>query len=205
MSRPTRSDTAICGIDEVGRGPLAGPVVAAAVVLSDAVGHDHLRDSKALSAVARDRIYRQLRASGSAIALGWVWPREIDRLNIHHATLEAMHRAFTQLVTAFPGATEGIVVRVDGKFCPPITAPCSAIVGGDRSEPAIMAASVVAKVLRDRWMTNYHRGDPRYNFAQHKGYPTPAHQEAIARYGPDRIHRRSFRGVLAEGVDRDRP
>jgi ribonuclease HII len=198
MSEPIGTFSPICGIDEVGRGPLAGPVTAAAVVLGQSCDTSLLADSKALSEKRRERAYTALTGGMCRYGLGWVSPQEIDTLNIHRATLLAMERAFTALVTASPELLiEG--VHVDGRFCPPIAGPpCTAIIGGDRSHPAIMAASIIAKVARDRWMAEYDRSDSRYDFARHKGYPTAAHRAALRRYGPSAIHRRSFRGVLPE-------
>lgn len=184
-----------CGIDEVGRGPLAGPVTAAAVILDPTFPVERLRDSKALSPAARESIFTLLTEGAGSVGVGWVWPEEIDRINIHNASLEAMVRAYREIPSRSPRTGPDHVV-VDGRFCPDLgDTPCEARVGGDRSVPEIMAASIIAKVLRDRWMTRYDAIDPRYGFAAHKGYPTPAHRAALARHGPCVIHRRSFRGV----------
>lgn len=194
---PTHS--LVCGTDEVGRGPLAGPVVAAAVVAGPDTDHSLLNDSKRLSETAREQAAAMIRATALAVGLGWVWPREIDRLNIHHASLLAMRRAIARLRRRHPELVIGRVLA-DGRFCPdlePDGPPCTAIVGGDGIEPAIMAASILAKVTRDRWICDYASQDPRYGLERHKGYPTPAHKAALARFGPGRQHRRSFRGVQA--------
>ena len=196
MSEPNGLIYEMCGIDEAGRGPLAGPVTAAAVVLSRSMDQSLLRDSKALRLRARERAFEALEAAGSAIGIGWAWPEEIDRINIHHATLLAMQRAYQTLTATFPHALIS-QITVDGKFCPAIEGPpCTAIVGGDHIEPAIMAASIIAKVTRDRWMVQYAEQDDRYGFDVHKGYPTEAHRAALARHGASAIHRRSFRGVV---------
>lgn len=184
------------GIDEVGRGPLAGPVVAAAVALPERFGTVVLADSKQLTAAARARIAAELRVAAVPAALGWVTAQEIDALNIHNATLLAMTRAFEALLTDWPEpAGDPDAVLVDGKFCPPIPCPCRPIVAGDRTIPAIQAASVIAKVARDEWMCAYAVQDPRYRFEVHKGYPTALHRDLLRRHGPCAIHRRSFRGV----------
>jgi ribonuclease HII len=198
MSEPIGTFSRVCGIDEVGRGPLAGPVTAAAAILSTSCDPSLLGDSKALSEKRRDRAFAALTGGMCRYGLGWVSPEEIDSLNIHRATLLAMERAWEALLAAASDlAVEAI--HVDGRFCPAISGPpCTAIVGGDRSDPAIMAASIIAKVARDRWMVAYSRRDDRYDFARHKGYPTAAHRAALQRHGPCPIHRRSFRGVLPE-------
>jgi ribonuclease HII len=196
----------ICGIDEAGRGPLAGPVAAGAVILGDGEGartlleRNILRDSKALSAVTREELSREIRASAEVWGLGWAWPWEIDRLNIHWASLLAMRRAFWALSLGFRGGSSGpgiglddVTVQVDGRFTPSLPVACTPVVGGDRSVPEIQAAAILAKVARDRWMCSYGRLDPRYEFCTHKGYPTAAHRRLIGLNGISPIHRRSFR------------
>ena len=198
-----------CGIDEAGRGPLAGPVVAAAVILPDALDLSILADSKALSSRQREDSRDQIISSGAAIGYGWVWPEEIDRLNIHNASLLAMSCAWEDLLTAAPlNAPVCGTILVDGLFVPPrlreppgISLKVEALVGGDHLIPEIMAASILAKTARDTWMTGYARQDPRYGFERHKGYPTKMHKEAILRHGPSPIHRRTFRGVLTDSTD----
>lgn len=196
----------VCGIDEAGRGPLAGPVTAGAVILGDGekarelLGRNILRDSKALSALTREQLSGQIRASAEVWALGWAWPWEIDRLNIHRASLLAMRRAFWALSLGAQGESsnrrrslENVIVQVDGRFTPSLPVTCTAVVGGDRRVPEIQAAAILAKVARDRWMCSYAHLDPRYEFCTHKGYPTAAHRRLIDLNGISPIHRRSFR------------
>lgn len=177
----------IAGVDEVGRGPLAGPVVAAAVILSEEAAIDGLADSKQLSEGRRERLYETILERADSYALGRVEPEEIDSLNIHHASLLAMRRAVEGL------SIDPHEVQVDGRFCPDVPFPVEAIVKGDQSVPVISAASIVAKVVRDREMVEFDREFPGYGFAQHKGYPTRAHYEAILALGITPIHRRSFK------------
>lgn len=190
-----------CGIDEAGRGPLAGPVTAAAVVLTADFDLTILGDSKRLAPRRREFVANEIFSGACIWAAGWTWPEEIDRDNIHVASLTAMTRAFSNLrdridnLESADAARPLMVVRVDGKFTPPISAPCEAVVGGDGSIAEIMGASVVAKVLRDRWMKRYHEFDPRFGFASHKGYPSAAHRSALKTLGASPIHRRTFRGV----------
>ena len=204
MMRPKSRDMGLCGIDEVGRGPLAGPVTAAAVVLPDEFDVSILADSKALSPRRREEAARRLTASHASIGLGWVWPDEIDRINIHHASLLAMTRAFDALRACSDCALEATRVVVDGKFAPQLHLPCEPIIGGDHLVPQIMAASIVAKVQRDRWMVDYAHTDPRYGFDRHKGYPTREHKAALLAHGPSAIHRRSFRGVVSQQAPGER-
>jgi ribonuclease HII len=195
MSEPNDLTFMTCGIDEVGRGPLAGPVTAAAVVLPPSFDRSLLKDSKVLSVRNRERAFAALQDAMCPLGIGWAWPTEIDSLNIHHATLLSMRRAYQNLVKNFP-VPEISQVLVDGRFCPAINGPpCIPVVGGDHIEPTIMAASIVAKVTRDRWMIRYAERDGRYGFEKHKGYPTAVHREALKRHGASPIHRRSFRGV----------
>lgn len=177
----------VCGIDEAGRGPIAGPVCAAAVILGEAFDRSSLKDSKALSPLRRARIAVRILQEASAVGLGWAWPEEIDRINIHHASLLAMRRAFD--VLSAPAA----LALVDGKFTPPLPIPAEAIVKGDAKVPEISAASIVAKVARDRWMIRYSWIEPAWSFETHKGYPTAAHRELCRRHGLSPIHRRSFK------------
>jgi ribonuclease HII len=169
----------------VGRGPLAGPVVAAAVVLPVGWTDIDLDDSKALSPRVRAGVYRRLLADGARIGVGAVSAADIDRLNIYQATRLAMWRAYSAL-----GPPVDWVV-VDAM---PIQLPCptEALIGGDARCASVAAASVVAKVLRDRLMCRWGEEWPAYGFAVHKGYPTPAHRVALERWGPTPVHRRSF-------------
>ncbi|POR04667.1 ribonuclease HII [Alkalispirochaeta sphaeroplastigenens] len=197
----------VCGIDEAGRGPLAGPVMAAAVVLPPDLDAPGLADSKTLAPRRRERLRELLIAGGAWIGRGLAWPEEIDRLNIHQATLLAMGRAWEDLVAVLEGvpraeSPEVAEILVDGLYLPPERAllrgtPVSAraVTGGDGLHREIMAASIIAKTERDAWMRNYHARDPRYGFDRHKGYPTRDHKEALLRHGPCPIHRRTFRGV----------
>lgn len=181
----------IAGVDEAGRGPLAGPVVAAAVMLGPGRPIPGLADSKRLPARRREHLAGRVRAQALAVAVAVVEADEIDRLNILQATLVAMHEAVTALRPA-PRA-----VLVDGDHCPELDVPARAIVGGDALEPAIAAASIVAKVERDRIMKTLDGIHPGYGFGAHKGYGTRAHLEALGRLGPCAAHRRSFAPVRA--------
>ncbi len=186
-----------CGIDEVGRGPLAGPVVAAAAVLPAHHIFEGLRDSKQLSRTRREWWDQVIREQALAFGLGWVWPEEIDRINILQASLKAMRLAWEDLATSRPVAAAAVdQFLIDGIHCPPgLPNPATAIPHGDTLEPAIMAASILAKVARDSWMVEYSRLDERYGFERHKGYPSREHRAALQQHGPCAIHRRSFRGV----------
>jgi len=181
----------IAGVDEVGRGPLAGPVVAAAVILDPARPIAGLADSKQLSASRREQLAAEIRAKALAWALGRAEVAEIDRINILHAALLAMQRAVAALSIAPERAL------VDGNRCPALACPCQAIIKGDATVPAISAASILAKVARDAELRQLHDRYPQYDFARHKGYPTAAHLDALRRHGPCPEHRRSFAPVLA--------
>ena len=183
---PRADPGTVCGIDEAGRGPLAGPVVAAAVVLAPGRPIGGLRDSKQLSPTQRERLAEEIRNRALAWSIGRAEPAEIDRLNILHATLLAMRRAFTAL------AVHPAHALVDGNRCPVLPCACEAVVRGDASVPAISAASILAKVVRDAEMLALDTDWPGYGFAIHKGYPTRQHLEALARLGPSAAHRRSF-------------
>ena len=181
----------ICGMDEVGRGPLAGPVVASAVVLPPDFPVEILADSKKLSEKKRQEAYKIIIQKAVSYGTGWVWPEEIDEINILNASLLAMKRAWLSM--SVPVRPDRILV--DGPFTPPIETdiPMEAIVKGDDKIHEIMAASILAKVQRDKWMVDYSKIDGRYGFEKHKGYPTKAHREAVAKYGLSPIHRKSFR------------
>jgi ribonuclease HII len=177
----------VAGVDEVGRGCLAGPVVAAAVVLHP---HRHIPgvcDSKTVPAAERERLYDRILRDAVAWAVGEADPSEIDRINIHQASLRAMQRAVLQL------APLPDIVLVDAFRVPDLPMAQRGVVHGDRRCSAIAAASIVAKVTRDRQMLDLHGRDPRYGFDRHKGYATADHLDAVARFGYSDAHRRSFR------------
>jgi ribonuclease HII len=177
----------VAGVDEVGRGCLAGPVVAAAVVLPPADRLTGLRDSKLLTGAARARLFDEIVGVCEVWSIGVREPEEIDRVNIHQASLAAMREAVTGL-NPLPD-----FVLVDAFRIPGISIPQRGVVGGDRLCAGIAAASILAKVTRDRLMTRLHDADPRYGFDRHKGYATPEHLAAMARHGYSAAHRRSFR------------
>lgn len=180
----------VAGVDEVGRGPLAGPVVAAAVILDPTAPVEGLRDSKLLTFRQRRRLAREIRVHALAWAVGRVGPRRIDTVNVLQATWFAMRAALARLRVA-PG-----LVLVDGNLrIPGVTCAQRAIVGGDRRSASVAAASILAKVARDMIMLRADRRYPEYGFRQHKGYATADHREALARLGPCPLHRRSFHGV----------
>ena len=179
----------ICGVDEVGRGPLAGPVVAAAVILDPTRPIDGLADSKKLTEKRRERLYTQICERAAAWSLGRAEVDEIDRLNILQASLLAMERAVAGL-----GLVPSLAL-VDGNRLPRLPCRAQAIVGGDASEACISAASILAKVVRDREMVELDAHFPGYGLARHKGYPTKVHIEALERLGVSEIHRRSFAPV----------
>lgn len=179
----------LAGVDEVGRGPLAGPVVAAAVILDPAVHIEGLADSKLLSEARRASLDARIREKALAWALGRAEATEIDQLNILEASLVAMRRA----VFALPVRPR--CVLIDGRHSPELFCAVETVIKGDRSIPAISAASIVAKVARDHEMTELDQQYPGYGFDQHKGYPTRMHLEALARRGVTPIHRRSFSPV----------
>ena len=179
----------IAGVDEVGRGPLAGPVVTAAVILDPRQPVEGLMDSKALSERRREALFDEIKAKAAAWAIGRAEVEEIDELNILHATMLAMQRAVAGLSLA-PS-----LVLIDGNRCPELAYPARAIVKGDQTEPAICAASILAKVSRDREMVALDRQYPGYGLAKHKGYPTKIHLEALKQQGISPIHRMSFRPV----------
>ncbi len=179
----------IAGVDEAGRGPLAGPVIAAAVILDDTRPIDGLADSKILTARKREELFVLIKERALCWALGRAEVEEIDRLNILRATLLAMRRAVTAL------SLRPELVLVDGNQEPEVDYPVQTIVRGDATVRAISAASIMAKVARDAEMRELDNLFPGYGFAQHKGYPTPAHLAALAKQGVSAIHRRSFAPV----------
>ena len=176
----------VCGVDEAGRGPLAGPVYAAAVILDPGAHIAGLADSKALSAFRREELAEQIRGRALAWAIAWATVAEIDTINILQASLLAMRRAVEQLSVA-PSE-----VLVDGNQCPMIEFPVRAIIKGDSKIPAISAASILAKTARDAAMLRLHLLYPRYGLDRHKGYPTAAHLAALEQHGVCEIHRRSY-------------
>ena len=189
---PVADSARVAGVDEAGRGPLAGPVAVAAVILDPARPIAGLNDSKKLSETRREALYPQIVECALAWRIEFVEAGEIDRLNILQATLAGMRRAVAALQPA------AALARIDGNKVPKdMPCPAEALVGGDAIEPAIMAASILAKVARDRHMCGLHAQWPQYGFDLHKGYPTPAHLAALAEHGPCPQHRRSFAPVRA--------
>ena len=181
----------MAGVDEAGRGPLAGPVVAAAVILDDLQPIRGLADSKALTALRRERLFDEIRARALCCSVAQASVEEIDRLNILQATLLAMRRAVEGL------RLKPQRVLVDGNRVPVLPVPVEAIVKGDAKVPAISAASILAKVTRDRLCAELHERFPKYGFDGHKGYPTPLHLSALREHGPCPEHRRSYAPVRA--------
>ena len=203
----------VCGIDEAGRGPLAGPVCAAAVILPPDFPLGFLNDSKKLRATAREKARLLIYAKALALGIGWASAAEIDAINIHKASLLAMKRAFEEMLDAMIGSakthdvkTNDAIIRncraiIDGLFAPDIPVPCAPLVKADTLIPAVMAASIIAKTARDRLMEYYGIFYPEYGYEKHKGYPTKAHREAILRFGPSPIQRMSFSPqLLAEYI-----
>lgn len=183
----------VCGVDEAGRGPLVGAVVAGAVVLDPNNPIEGLKDSKKLTAPRREYLYEQIMEKAKAWGVGESSPLEIDQINILQATMLAMRRAIEDLTTRL--GTWPDKALIDGNRCPELPIAAEAIVKGDAKEPAISAASIVAKVTRDRQMMSLHERHPEYGFAQHMGYPTEAHFAALKQYGACDQHRRSFSPV----------
>ncbi|HEB99876.1 MAG TPA: ribonuclease HII [Thiotrichales bacterium] len=179
----------VAGVDEAGRGPLAGPVIAAAVILDPAQPIAGLDDSKKLSAARRESLDGEIREKALAWALGRAEVEEIDRINILQASLLAMRRA----VLALDPAPEHALI--DGNHCPELPCPAEPVIGGDAKIAAIGAASILAKVARDREMIELDARYPGYGLARHKGYPSKVHLQALERLGPTPIHRRSFAPV----------
>ena len=204
----------LCGIDEAGRGPLAGPVCAAAVVLGDAFPAGLLNDSKKLKSIQRDAARRVIVEKAIAWGVGWATHVEIDKINILQASLLAMRRAFACLTTPidehgadpWPDRLEkeapfgmplealpsDLFAVVDGLHAPQLPVHCKALVKADASVPEVMAASILAKTARDQLMEHYGRLYPEYGYIRHKGYPTKEHRRLLAIYGPSPIQRKSF-------------
>lgn len=183
----------LAGVDEAGRGPLAGPVVAAAVILDTENPIEGLADSKILTAQRREALYDEIRAKALCVAIAEATVQEIDQLNILQATLLAMQRAVRGL------RLRPSRVLVDGNQLPVLDVLAEAVVKGDALVPAISAASILAKVHRDRWCAQIHGQFPQYGFHVHKGYGTPAHMEALRVHGACALHRQSFAPVRAAG------
>ena len=183
----------ICGVDEAGRGPLVGSVVAGAVVLDPNQPIMGLRDSKKLSPARREQLYAEIMQKARAWGVGQASPSEIDTLNILQATMLAMRRAIEALserLGEWPSKA-----LIDGNRCPILPIASEAIIKGDAKEPAISAASIIAKVTRDQQMQALHTQYPQYGFNQHMGYPTEVHMQALKQYGPCEEHRRTFAPV----------
>jgi len=183
----------VCGVDEAGRGPLVGAVVAGAVVLDPNNPIEGLKDSKKLTPAKREFLYEQIMEKAKAWGVGEASPAEIDEINILQATMLAMRRAIEDLTNRLGAWPDKALI--DGNRCPELPIAAEAIVKGDAKEPAISAASIVAKVTRDRQMMSLHDLHPEYGFAQHMGYPTEAHFAALKQYGACDQHRRSFSPV----------
>jgi ribonuclease HII len=179
----------VCGIDEAGRGPLAGPVCAAAVILDKKRRINGLNDSKQLTEERRDILALRIKERAIAWGIGWASPEEIDAVNIRQANFLAMRRAFDAL------SVKPTHALVDGNDPPPLHCKITCIIGGDALEACISAASILAKTARDAAMVEFSAQYPGYGFSQHKGYASAAHLEALRRLGPSPIHRRSFRPV----------
>ena len=186
----------IIGVDEAGRGPLAGPVVASAVILRPDAVLPELDDSKRLTAAKRDALFDQVRKQALAVGVGVACAADIDRLNILQATFHSMRLAITQVRRLLSKPAD--LILLDGKLKFDYDIPIQAIVKGDHRCKSIAAASIIAKVTRDRIMEAYDDLYPQYGLAGHKGYPTEKHREAIREFGPTPLHRLSFRGVLPE-------
>lgn len=178
------------GVDEAGRGPLAGPVVAAAVILPEGCGIDGLDDSKKLSPQKRETLFHLIKSTAIATGVGIVEPEEIDRINILRATLLAMEIAVKNL------NPQPDYLLIDGNVRTSLLIPQETVIKGDSRCCSIAAASITAKVIRDSIMDDYHKIHPEYNFKRHKGYPTQEHLESLKKFGPCPIHRKTFNGVL---------
>jgi ribonuclease HII len=182
----------LCGLDEAGRGPLAGPLVAAAVILDHNKPLKGVKDSKKLTASQRESLYPQIVECSLAFGIGVLSNEDVDRLNPLRAAMEAMRLAFLGLKLT------PALALVDGNTLPELTVASQAVVKGDSLSQSIAAASIIAKVERDRMMLELHREYPVYGFDRHKGYPTKAHYEALRVHGPSKVHRLSYRGVLPQ-------
>ena len=179
----------IAGVDEAGRGPLIGSVVAAAVILDPSLPIEGLNDSKKLTAKKREKLFEEIQQKALAWSIAEASHEEIDEINILQATMLAMQRAVAGL------KVQADLVRIDGNRCPDLSLPCEAVVGGDALHQEISAASILAKVARDRQMQALDAEYPAYGFAKHNGYPTKAHLEAIKAHGVLAQHRRSYKPI----------
>jgi len=179
----------IAGVDEAGRGPLAGPVVSAAVVLPDTFGIDGIDDSKKLTPKKRSELFPRIQDAALAVGVGIVDAETIDRINILQASLRSMAMAVEDL------SLSPDFLLIDGTFEIPLSLPQKALPKGDSLSVSIAAASIIAKVTRDRMMVEFDKIYPQYGFAKHKGYPTRAHKQAVRNFGCSPIHRKSFKGV----------
>jgi ribonuclease HII len=188
----------IAGVDEVGRGALAGPVLAAAVVLDGTGDYSSIRESKVLTPTKRQLLAKRIHAESLGVGFGWVSESEIDRINILQATHQAMLQAIANL------AVVPDMVLVDGFLLPGLELPCIGIIGGDSRSYSIAAASIVAKVKRDAFMTSLASEYPQYGFEHNAGYGTDFHRRALALHGPSPCHRRTFHGVLPMGGENGR-
>lgn len=192
----------IAGIDEAGRGPLAGPVVSAAVILPTAFACQGVTDSKKLSEKRRETLFPLIMAQALAVGIGMADHKEIDQINILAASLLSMKRAVQNLTVGPDFLRSDFLgpdfLLIDGKFTIDMDLPQQAIVKGDSRSISIAAASIIAKVTRDRYMADLHQTYPLYNFIQHKGYPTKAHKQAIIEHGPCPFHRTTFNGVICK-------
>ena len=188
----------ICGIDEAGRGPLAGPVYAAAVILGENFKSNNpsvfamLNDSKKLSETKREQLQIQIKENALAWGIGRASHEEIDKINILQASLLAMKRAFEEMMNTVKLSDLNISVIVDGNKTPNLSVPCTALVKADAQIPEVMAASILAKTARDNYMNEMAKLYPQYGYEKHKGYPTKAHRELIKKHGPSPIQRMSF-------------
>jgi len=192
-----KSGKLICGIDEAGRGPLAGPVCAAAVILNREFPRYLLNDSKKLSPARRDELQRKICVEAIAWGVGWASHTEIDSINILKASLLAMKRAFDEMMKKAVAKKiltyANMEAIIDGLHVPDIEIPCRAIVKADAKFPEVMAASILAKTERDTYMNEMAKLYPQYGYDKHKGYPTQAHREAVLKYGPSPIQRLTFK------------
>lgn len=179
----------IAGVDEAGRGPLIGSVVAAAVILDPSLPIEGLNDSKKLTAKKREKLFEEIQQKALAWSIAEASHEEIDEINILQATMLAMQRAVAGL------KVQADLVRIDGNRCPDLSLPCEAVIGGDALHQEISAASILAKVARDRQMQELDAEYPAYGFAKHNGYPTKAHLEAIEAHGVLAEHRRSYKPI----------